>query len=176
MKKLLLLLAVASSFVACNTEKKMDESSEVAKPVVELAYTPGYSSSFEIGNPEYAKAIIQGSWKDWEDNTLDNMRNWVADSVVAYHSDNSVVTGLDSLMARWKKGRETYTSTKPQIDAVIPVYSTDRKENWVLVWATEITTKPDGTSDTTSIMETWRINAEGKADLLYQFDRAKRKK
>jgi hypothetical protein len=174
MKRLFMLLAVAATFAACNTEKKVDAIP--APAAIPLAYTPTYSSSFEIGNPEHATTIVQGSWKDWEDNNLDNMRNWVADSVVAYHSDNSVVMGLDSLMARWKKGRATYASTKPQIDAVIPVYSTDKKESWVLVWATEISTKPDGTSDTTAVMETWRINKDGKADLLYQFDRAKRKK
>jgi hypothetical protein len=174
MKRFLMLFAVAATLAACNTEKKAD--APTAPATVTLPYTPSYSASFEIGNPEYAKTILQGSWKDWEDNNLDNMRNWVADSVMAYHSDNSVVMGLDSLMARWKRGRATYSATKPTIDAVIPVYSTDQKENWVLVWATEITTKPDGSSDTTSIMETWRINKEGKADILYQFDRAKRKK
>jgi hypothetical protein len=172
MKKILLLLAVAVLFTACNTEKKADET----PTVITLPYTPSYSSSFIIGNPEHATTIVQGSWKDWENNNLDNMGNWVADSVEAYHSDNSVVMGLDSLMARWKKGRSEYASSIPTIDAVIPVYSTDKKENWVLVWATSIDTKTDGSVDTVSVMETWRINKEGKADLLYQFDRAKRKK
>lgn len=75
-----------------------------------------------------------------------------------------------------EKGRADLAGTKTTIDAVMPVYSTDKKENWVLVWATEIDTKKDGTVDTLSIMETWRINKDGKADMLYQFDRAKRKK
>lgn len=141
-----------------------------------MPYVASYSSSFEIGNAEYAATILQGSWKDWEENNLDNMKNWMADSIVAYHSDNSVVNGIDSLMARWKKGRADLSSTNTTIDAVIPVYSTDKNENWVLVWATEIDTKKDGTVDTLGIMETWRINKDGKADLLYQFDRAKRKK
>jgi hypothetical protein len=79
-------------------------------------------------------------------------------------------------MARWKRGRTEYTFVIDSISAVIPVYSTDRKENWVLVWAYEINTKTDGIKDTTGVMETWRINKDGKADLLLQYDRANRKK
>ena len=172
MKKILLSLAVATFIVACNTEKKTDADSQAK---VTLPYEAGYSSSFEMGNPAYLAMILQGSWKDWEENNLDNMKNWMADTIVAYHSDNKVVKGVDSLMARWKRDRASYTSVKPTIDAVMPVYSSDRKENWVLVWATEIDTKADGSIDTVGLMETWRINKEGKADLLYQFNRANRK-
>ena len=56
------------------------------------------------------------------------------------------------------------------------MYNADKKENWVLVWATEINTDVNGKKDTAALMETWRINKDGKADLLLQFDRAKRKK
>ena len=59
---------------------------------------------------------------------------------------------------------------------MIPVRSKDKNENWVLVWATEVDTNPDGKKDTAYVMETWRINKDNKADLLYQFDRAPRKK
>ena len=173
--KNILGITLATLIVACNTEQKPVAEVTTASPTVTLPYTPSYSSSFEIGNPEHSLTILQGSWKDWETNNLDNMKNWASDSVVAYHSDNSVVNGLENLMARWKKGRAESTSVNVTIDAVIPVYSTDKKENWVLVWATEISTKTDGTADTVGVMETWRINKEGKADLLYQFDRKNRK-
>ena len=58
---------------------------------------------------------------------------------------------------------------------MVPLYSTDKKENWVLVWATEINTNADGTKDTMALMETWRMNKDGKADLLLQYDRHARK-
>jgi hypothetical protein len=178
-RKIPLILMITSLFFACNTEKKSDasESPVIAEKIaINLPYVPGYSSSFEIGNPEYATMIVQGSWKDWEDNRLDNMVNWVEDTITAYHSNTEVVHGVDSLMARWKRARAAYTEVKPSLDAVVPLYSTDRMENWVLVWATEIDTHKDGTIDTVSLMETWRINKNGKADRLYQYDRAKRKK
>jgi hypothetical protein len=178
MKKILLMLTVAAFFAACNNEKKTDTPAAAAKtdmPAVALPMKASYSSSFEMGNPAYAAMIVQGSWKDWQDNTMDNMKSWVADTITAYGADNKVAHSLDTLQARWKKGRADYTTVVDTIDAVMPVYSTDKKENWVLVWATEMNVNSKGKRDTVSVMETWRINKDGKADLVYQFDRHARK-
>ena len=165
--------------IACNTETKTDEPVAAAKeekPVVALPYTASYSSSFEPGNPEYAAMILQGSWKDWELNKMDNMKSWVADTILAFQSDNTVVKGVDSLQARWTRQRAGYTSVIDTVHAVIPTYSTDKKENWVMVWAKEINTDAKGKKDTIELMETWRINKDGKADFLLQYDRHARKK
>jgi len=177
MRNFFLVLTVAFLATGCNNETKKNGNIEDVqiKAAGSLPYIPDYSSSFKMGNPEYSAMILQGSWKDWENNSLDNMKNWVADTVVVFHSDNSIVKGADSLMARWKRGRAKYASVIDTIDAVIPVFSTDKNENWVLVWAREINTKIDGTKDTAAVMETWRINKDGKADMLLQYDRAKRK-
>lgn len=175
MRKFFLVLTVASFATACNNETKKADDVQV-KAATSLPYVPTYSSSFKMGNPEYCTMIAQGSWKDWENNTMDNMKSWVADSIVAFHSDNSMIQGADSLIARWKKGRAKYSAVSDSIEAIMPVYSTDKNENWVLVWAKEMNTKTDGTKDTAWVMETWRINKDGKADLLLQYDRATRKK
>lgn len=177
MRKIFLAITVALLLVACNNQAKTDAGSDSTQvnASVSLPYIPGYSSSFKMGNPEYSAMILQGSWKDWENNTMDNMKSWIADTIVAFHSDNTMVKGADSLIARWKSGRAKYSSVIDSIDAVVPVYSTDKNENWVLVWAREINTKKDGTKDTAAVMETWRINKDGKADMLLQYDRAKRK-
>jgi hypothetical protein len=180
MKRFFFLLAGAALFTACNNGTTSDTAAgdttaTMAVTPVALPYMPTYSSSFKIGNPEYSAMILQGSWKDWENNTMDNMKSWVADTILAFHSDNTMVRGADSLIARWKKGRATYTSVIDSINAVVPLYSTDKNENWVCVWATEINTNKNGKKDTAAVMETWRINKDGKADLLLQYDRAKRK-
>lgn len=177
MNKVFLGFALLSVLASCNNETKEPAAKEdmAGITIPNLSMPASYSSSFKLGNPEYAAAIVQGSWKDWDDNKLDNMKNWVADTIVAFHSNNMVVRGLDSLMARWKTTRAEYSAVADTVNAVIPVYSTDKNENWVLVWATSYGTKTDGTKDTAAIMETWRINKDGKADLLLQFDRAKRK-
>ena len=140
-----------------------------------LPYLADYSSSFEMGDPEHTATILQGSWKDWEENKLDNMKNWVADTITAFHSSNRIVKGVDSMMAIWKRDRADYIAVADTIDAAFSVYSTDKKENWVLVWAREIGTKKDGTKDSVALMETWRINRDGKADMLLQYERRRRK-
>jgi len=165
--------------MACHNETKTDEAvaaTKEEKAAVVLPYTAAYSSSFEAGKPEYAAMILQGSWKDWELNKMENMKSWVADTILAFQSDNTVVRGVDSLQARWTRHRSGYTSVIDTVHAVIPTYSTDKKENWVLVWAKEINTDAKGKKDTIELMETWRINKDGKADFLLQYDRHARKK
>ena len=176
-----LVIMGTALFTACNDDTKSttatsDGDSTAVKPTAALAYTPSYSSSFKMGNPDYSATIVQGSWKDWEQNNMDNMKSWVADTILTFHSDNTMVRGIDSLQARWKRGRAGYTSVIDTVNAVVPLYSTDKNENWVLVWATEINTDAKGKIDTAAVMETWRINKDGKADLLYQYDRRTRKK
>jgi hypothetical protein len=170
----------AAFFAACNNDTKSTtttaDDSTAVKPTAALAYTASYSSSFKMGNPDYSAMIVQGSWKDWETNTLGNMKSWVADTIVAYGADNTIVKGVDSLQARWQRGRAEYTSVIDTVHAVLPTYSTDKNENWVLVWAKEINTDKKGKIDTVELMETWRINKDGKADLLLQYDRHARKK
>jgi hypothetical protein len=178
MKKFFFVMTAVALITSCKDETNLDSApsdSTVVKTSTALPYTASYSSSFEMGNPDHSATILNGSWKDWENNNIDNMKSWAADTIVAFHSDNGLVQGVDNLIADWKRARAKYTSVIDTINAVVPLYSTDRKENWVLVWATEINTKADGTKDTVSLMETWRINKDGKADMLLQYDRRKRK-
>lgn len=175
MRKTFLYLMVAVLLAACNNETKEEtKAAEPVKATVQLPYTASYSSSFEMGDPGHVATILQGSWKDWEENKLDKSK-WLADTVVVFHSNAMVTQGADSLIARWKRLRGEYTSVIDTIEAAMSVRSTDKNENWVLVWGKEINTKTDGTKDTTNLMETWRINKDGKADLLLQHDRARRK-
>lgn len=179
MKKTFVLIAALGIFHACNDSASIasdTSDSTTGRPTVALPYTASYSSSFEIGNPEFSAVILNGSWKDWENNTLDNMKNWMADTITAFQSDGEMVRGLDSMMTKWKRSRARYTSVIDTVQAVVPLYSTDKKEHWVLVWAREINTKADGKKDTVSLMETWRINKDGKADFLLQYEQSKDKK
>lgn len=181
MKQMLLIFMGIALFSACkdsstSTESKPAGDSTVSTPAKALPLTASYSSSFKMGNDDYSAMIVQGSWKDWQNNTMDNMKSWVADTIVAFQSDNTMIKGVDSLQAHWKKGRAKYTKVIDTVNAVAPIYSTDKNQNWVLVWATEINTDNKGKTDTEALMETWRINKDGKADLLLQYDRHARKK
>jgi hypothetical protein len=176
MQKTFLFILITGALIACNNDTKIASAETKSNnSAVTLPMPVTYSSSFEMGDPKYSAMIVQGSWKDWVDNNMDNMRSWVADTLVAYQSNNIVARGPDSLAAQWKRERATYTTASDSINAVMSVHSTDKNENWVLVWATAYDTKANGTKDTVAVMETWRINKDGKADLLFQYDRHARK-
>jgi len=174
MHKIFSLLLIAATLAACNNDTKVSEG-KTEPTSVAMPMPVTYSSSFEMGDPKYAAMIVQGSWKDWVDNNLDNMKSWIADTIVAFHSDNTAVKGADSLIALWKRQRAKYSSASDTIRGVMSVRSIDKHDNWVLVWATGHDTRLDGTVETSEIQETWRINKDGKADALYQYDRQKRK-
>jgi len=134
MKKLIFIFIVTIVAISCNQKRENAASTQTATvTAAPLPFQPTYSSSFEMGNPAYAAMVLQGSWKDWQDNTMDSMQKWVAGTVMGLQSDNKMIRGIDSLMANWKRGRAAYSSVTDSINAVMTVYSTDKKQNWVLV-------------------------------------------
>jgi len=179
MKKVFFCLAAIAMLSGCKDEKKTDAPGTItvedSKPPADLPYPMGYSANFKIGNPAYCAMILKGSWKDWEMNQMDDMKSWVADTIVAMSSNNKITKGVDSLQAKWKRFRADLVSVTDSIDAVISVRSIDKNEDWVLVWAREMSENKAGKKDTVAVMETWRINKDGKADMVMQYDRATRK-
>ena len=133
----------------------------------DLPYTPVYSSDFSISNPAYSKMILE-LWKDWDDNAFDR-HDYMADTVVLFLSDGQVVKGKDSAMAGAKAFRGSMKSAVSTIQAVVPLKSNDRGEDWVAVWGTETDTFNDGKTQTRDLHEIWRINKDGKVDFMKQF-------
>lgn len=130
-------------------------------------YTAGYSSNFMVGNPAHSRLILD-MWKDWDDNALDRHDIW-ADTVTVYLSDGTILKGKPATLEGGKKFRGGLKSAKSTVDAWVPLRSTDRNESWVAIWGTETDTWPDGKVETSQIHEVWRINKDGKVDLMRQF-------
>ena len=178
MRKVLILAAMAS-LAACNSNKDTkDESSSMSsasdstttkKDDIAYPYTATYSSQFEIGNPQHAKTILD-LYKDWDNNTLENSKNSFADVDSLIFANGIMIAGSrDSVFEAIKKIRNTMGTIKDEVQAWIPLKSTDRNENWVAVWTKEIITAPNGKKDSTYLQETWRINKDGKVDLVFQY-------
>lgn len=169
-----LILAVVLFLAACSEKKEEKPAAESPTPSIALPFDFKLHD-YAPGNPEHVKTILQGSWKDWQDNNLANMKSWLADSITIIHSDRKVVVGVDSVAAHWQRGRSMFTSIQPTIDAAVALHDKNTNEDWVLIWATEVGTHSNGKVDTVSVMESWRINKEGKADWMIQYDNRKRK-
>lgn len=138
------------------------------KPAGGFPYQPTYSSSFEIGDPAQARMVLE-LWKDYDENALDRHASWFADTAVIYLASGEVVRGLDSMLAGVKKYRSSIAKVKTTLHAWVSLRSTDRKENWVALWATEEDTSKDGTTTAVSLHEIWRINRAGKIDEIRQY-------
>ena len=173
MKKIAFMLSVAA-LGACNSGQDAKvESISTTQPAsaekVTLPYDIQYSSNFEIGDQNKSKIILD-FWKDWDNGNLANGREKFADSVHMFFADGSVMhAGRDSVLASGQNYRNSLASAVSTVNAVVPLKSTDKNEEWVCVWGKEIDTHKDGKVDSFYLQETWRFNNAGKVDLVYQF-------
>ena len=182
MKKLFFLFGLAA-FAACNSSDdtkaaamSSTDSTVTAGDTIAYQYTADYSSKFEMGNPKNVKTIFD-LYTDWDNNNLDNSKDKFADSVTLIFGSGDMMAGTrDSITAMSKAFRNTMGTVNTQVHAVVPLRSTDKNEDWVLVWFQEYRTDAKGKKDSTEFQETWRINKDGKADLLYQYQQNPPKK
>jgi len=146
MKKIIYVFAVIVSFTACKDAAKTtadNKSDSTAMP-----YKASYSSSFTISdNQKNAQAVLQ-SYKDWEDNKLNNAPAYFADTVHVIFSDGSDMTiTRDSLVHLGQKIRDSLTSSKIDLVAITNLHSTDKNTDWVGVWYKQTDTYKTGKID-----------------------------
>ena len=143
-------------------------SSEMQQDVA-YAYPVGYSSKFKMDDPKNAQTVLN-IWKAFDNGDLSSAKDYFADSVEMHFSDGSIVHSVrDSVIAEGQAYRNMFSAVSSSIDAIIALKSTDRDENWALVWGTERDTDKKGKVDSVHLQETWRFDKEGKADLMFQF-------
>ena len=179
--KMLLIFAVSASFFAsCNTATKNDDATDStgrasakmssAEPVM-LPYPVAYSSQFEKSDDRNSQLVL-GLWKDYDNNTFDNSKDKFADTVTLL-MPGVEMTGVtrDSALASINAYRSTFGNVASRVAAVTALKSTDKNEEWVLVWGTEVHTNKKNVTDSVHLQETWRINKDGKFDLMMQYMR-----
>jgi hypothetical protein len=171
MKRILAALFVIS-LVACNNEKTADTTAAgESKPHVPAnlyGFTPGYSASFVMDSAANTETVL-ALWKEWKAGDLSASRSHFADSVSFFLADGSRMSGpTDALLKGMQDYRSSFKGMEVVVDAAFAVKSTDKNENWVTIWGTEIQTDMKGKVDTVSLQETWRFNKAGKVDLMFQ--------
>ena len=131
-------------------------------------YVADYSSSFKMGNPDYANKVLD-IWKDWDDNQLDR-HDYFADTITIWLPDGSVTRGKAANMDGAKKYRATMTKSKSTIHAWVPLHSTDTNDDFVCIWGSEEDTFADGKVDKRELHEVWWFNKEGKVTMMRQWN------
>jgi hypothetical protein len=162
MKKLFFLPLLALIVLAsCKDKKADDKTSESNKATgsgdkITYPYTPEYSSDMSLGDPNHSKLVLD-LLKAWDDNKLDDMRSYFADTVHTSFVDGSKFDGpADSLVAGGKALRASFSSVQTKVDAWMPVHVNDKNEDYVLVWSRDYSTK-DGMVDSTASHTYWEI-------------------
>ena len=131
-------------------------------------YVADYTSSFKMGNPEYANKVLE-MWKDFDDNQL-NRHDYFADTLIVWLPDASVTRGKAANLEGVIKYRASIAKVKSTVHAWVPLYSTDTKDNLVSIWGTEEDTFADGKVDTKELHEVWWFNKDGKVTMIRQWD------
>jgi hypothetical protein len=175
--KNMLIPAFMAFLAACNSPQPKEAepvkpATDSVAPDIHSPYEVSYSSRFAIGEPKNAEAILT-LWKDYETGDLSAHKELFADSVEMYFSNGFVLhAGRDSIIAEAQKYRSMLTKVVDRVDAVTALKSTDKNENWVLIWGMETSTAKNGKVDSVNLQETWRLNKDGKVNLLFQYSQA----
>ena len=169
MKKIIVAV-FAISFLACNDSKKTETPAEAKAnvPTNMYGFTPGYSASFVMDDATNTETVL-ALWEDWKKGDLSPSRKYFADSVSFSLADGTNMVGLtDTLLKGMQAYRSSFKGMEMTMDAIFAVKSTDKNEDWVTVWGTEVQTDMNGKVDSISLQETWRFNKAGKVDLMFQ--------
>jgi hypothetical protein len=176
MKKVLVFASIAL-LAACNSKepaktdsmKSGTDTSMTTMRDINSPYPVNYSSKFTMGDPANAESLLN-LWKIWDGGDLSAAKNIFADTVEMHLWDGSTMKGpRDSIIAGGQHARSSFATSVSSVDAITALKSTDRNENWALIWGMERDTDKKGKVDSFYLQETWRFNKNGKTDLMYQF-------
>ncbi len=168
--KRIFVAVFAISFMACNNEKAADTAAETKAnvPANMHGFTADYSASFVMDDATNTETVL-ALWEDWKKGDLSPSRSRFADSLSLFLADGTSMVGLtDTLLKNMQGYRSSFKGMVMTLDAIFAVKSTDKNEDWVSVWGTEIQTDMNGKVDSISLQETWRFNKAGKVDMMFQ--------
>jgi len=115
-----------------------------------------YSSSFEVNNNDHL-AIVEGFLDAMVSRNFEAASGYLADSVYFVFPDGNLMnTVKDSVMAM---ASQYFSENNINIayTAGVPVHSTDRNEDWVLLWTDETIVNPEGVKTEVSYHDAYRI-------------------
>ena len=144
MQKLLFLLFITLSFLACKddstpaTAPVAGNDSAVAAAPITMPYVADYSSNFVPGKQTDVLTVLN-SYKAWETNDMKAMRATFWDSLTMAFPDGTITKGTsDSLVKMAAKFRDSLSKVVLTFYAWTPNHSVDKNEDWVNVWYKEV--------------------------------------
>jgi hypothetical protein len=179
MKQLSLAACILCVLVACNSattsSNKNDTTASTSDSTamntnVEYAYPVGYSSDWSIGDPKYAQMVLE-LWKDYDNNTFDNHKDYFADSVTMDLAGGTSLVNVsrDSALNNVKRYRSSLKNAVSSVEVLTALKPKGKDETWACVWGKEVDTYNNGKMDSIYLNENWEFNKDGKIIYMAQF-------
>jgi hypothetical protein len=138
-------------------------------PAHPFPYPIHYSGNFSIGGIVHAMIVLD-LWKYFDDNTLDKGTKVFAEQVRMDFADGTNFIGnRNDFMDVMKQQRQTFSSFKSTIDAIVSLQPAGKKESWGNVWGHQTGVTTAGVTSTVMINENWMFDEDGKVSYIRQF-------
>ena len=176
MKKLSFLICVATFLASCNGVKdtesatNADSTSRDSAPA-DLPYTASYTSSWSDEVSDADLKMVLTTYKDWSAGNMKGLESAMGDTVeYDMNSGKSSKLTNTELLKMWTTSRDSLKSVEIDMQAWNKMYSTDKKDSYVVTWYKEIDTYKDGRVDSASYHDINQIK-NGKIVWYSQFKR-----
>lgn len=180
MKKFLLCFCLGAFLLSCNNDKDKEKTADATKEdnttktTVDLPYTATYSSSFSTDVPDADLKMVLMTYKDWSDANISGLSKAMGDSVTVDFSSGDRFSGTNAdLMKRWSTYRDSLSSVKIDMVAWQKMYSTDKKEAFIVTWYDETDTYKNGKVDSAAYHDI-NLVKDGKIVVYSQYKRPKK--
>ena len=182
MKKFFLCFCFGAFLISCNNDKDKAAGTEAEKPAVassdkaaaDLPYTATYSSSWSQDVSDADLKTVLMSYKNWTDANFAELSKEMADTVTVDMStgDHLVKSNAD-LMKMWTTYRDSLSSVKIVMAGWNKMYSTDKKDSYIVTWYDETDTYKTGKVDSASYHDINQMKG-GKITWYAQYKRPKK--
>lgn len=182
MKKLILSLSFAAFLWSCNNDKDKPATTgttttttdNVAKSTVDLPYTASYSSSWSTDVSDADLKTVLMTYKNWADGNISGLSGAMADTTVIDMSSGDHLTKSNAdLMKMWGTYRDSLSSVKIDMQGWQKMYSTDKKDSYIVTWYDETDTYKTGKVDSASYHDINQLK-NGKITWYSQYKRPKK--
>jgi hypothetical protein len=180
MKKILFCFSLAIILFACNNgdtktaAMSTGTSTDTVKPKMDLPYTASYSSQWSNNVSDADLKMVLMTYKDWADNNMSRLGRAMGDTVIVDLSSGEHLTKSNAdLLKMWSTFRDSLSSVKIDMSAWNKMYSTDKKEGYILTWYDETDTYKNGKVDSASYHDINQVK-NGKIIWYAQYKRPKK--
>ncbi len=177
MKKILFGFFCGAILLSCNSGKEKTDTTAtavtdtVAKPMVDLPYTAAYSSSWSNDVSDADLKTVLTTYKNWADGNISALSGAMADTVVVDMNTGDHLTKSNAdLMKMWTTYRDSLSSVKIVMQGWNKMYSTDKKDSYIVTWYDETDTYKNGKVDSATYHDINQLK-NGKISWYSQYKR-----